>query len=280
MQRVMGELAEELAQEVQRLASEHIDTLVIDVTANPGGSGTLAAMLARVVTMEPVGSEKAAVVKNSQSLWWLKRERARIMNARHSKDLAPAEHVWLGEGLRRSELLVKEFAGQPCDRRSWFAKPAQPACTRLTTGEYFGGGFFSEVPRDLRISPSLRNALFSARSRELVSEGVWGGPLVVLVGRNTCSAAELFSQALHEHGGALLLGERTRGCGGGWLFNQQFLTLPNSRMRVTAPDYVDFLKDGRNARVGLDPDICLERRSGATPVTRATGLLQTLKRVF
>src|SRR5262249_50831467 len=151
-----------------------------------------------------------------------------------------------------------------CNRRTWFTEQVKHECSLLTKGRLFEDGLFEGLPQGFTLSTDLLRTVFGPWFHETDFERAWEGPLVVLANRYTCSAAESFAKALHDHAGALLLGERTDGAGGGWLFGDEGFVLPYSRLCVAAPDSVLFLKDGRNARFGIEPDVCLDWRTGTS----------------
>jgi hypothetical protein len=275
---VQGELVDELSREVVRLASRRIDVLVVDVTGNPGGSVDLSHLMATTLTTSPLPGEGTVIVKNSLARSWLRWMSVDLSGALTAKGVPSAIHRWIQEGSNRTESLMEEFLGTQCDRRPWFTQPMMPDCSRLTTGRLFEAGLFAEPPQNLRLSRELRNDIFGPWLRESTPERVWGGSLIVMTSRNTCSAAEAFAKTLHDHAGALLLGERTDGAGGGWMLGDERFALPYSKLRVAAPDHVLFLKDGRNARFGIEPDVCLDWTPGTSLFSKAAVMLRTLNR--
>jgi hypothetical protein len=272
------DLVDKLSQQVVRLASQRIDAVVVDVTDNPGGSVGLSELFARALTTATLPAERTLLLKSGSAQNWLKRKSAYLHHARLVKGVPTAVHEWIDEGYHRSQSLLAEFDEAPCDRRVWFTYPIDADCSQLTKGLVFDGGLFAGLPRGFALSTRLHDDAFDAWLRQDSRDHVWGGPLIVLVNRHTCSAAESFTKSLHDYSGALLLGERTDGAGGGWMFGDGGLVLPYSRLRIVAPDHVLFLKDGRNARVGIEPDVCLDWTPGSSLFSKAATFLRALNR--
>ena len=108
-------------------------------------------------------------------------------------------------------------------------------------------------------------------------EGVWRGPLIVLVDRNTWSAAEEFAAVLQDNHAGRIMGEPTGGAGcghtnGGWL-----ATLSHSRATLDLPDCVRLRADGTNEVRGIVPDILVGWRNSDGPKLRAAAMLDALK---
>ncbi|HEY6928601.1 MAG TPA: S41 family peptidase [Thermoanaerobaculia bacterium] len=276
--KVLGQLMDDFATEVSELSSRGIQVLVVDVTGDSGGYGSLAATFARTLTANPMPSESMALVRNNRTLGWLLHEETRVVEMLDSKGLRTEACDWLDEGRRRAVQAIDEFQSQPCDRVQWFTQTSKPDCS-LMTGDLFQDGFFSAIPTDFAIPSEMRKSLFDSRSSDADPERIWGGPLILLVDRYTNSSAELFVQMLHDHAGAVVVGERTSGGGAGWLYDQDVFELPYSHLRLVAPELARFLKDGRNARFGIEPDLCLDRNPDATRFSRATTLLRALRRM-
>lgn len=87
----------------------------------------------------------------------------------------------------------------------------------------------------------------------------WRGSLAVFVDRHSVSAAELFAGYLQDAKAAIVIGERTRGAGCGFLnYHRSPIVLPTSGLQVVAPDCVILRKDGRNSAAGVRPDVSID----------------------
>ena len=64
------------------------------------------------------------------------------------------------------------------------------------------------------------------------------------------------------------------------MFGENDGVLPYSKLRVAAPNHVLFLKDGRNARFGIEPDICLDWTPGTSLFSKAAVMLRALRHMM
>lgn len=88
--------------------------------------------------------------------------------------------------------------------------------------------------------------------------GAWDGPVAVLVGGKSASAAEDFAYWLSGSGAAVLVGERTfgAGCGyvdGGWAY--QFSAIDG---HVMMPNCSRYTAEGVNQIEGLEPEVAFD----------------------
>ena len=108
------------------------------------------------------------------------------------------------------------------------------------------------------------------------AEGVWRGPLFVLVDRRTGSASEHFAAMLQDGGAATIIGEPTAGSGCGYTGGGTPVTLPHSGFTVRVPDCVRWRADGTNELEGVTPDRAISwSRLGAR--ARAEAVVDALR---
>jgi hypothetical protein len=88
-------------------------------------------------------------------------------------------------------------------------------------------------------------------------KGAWTGPVLVLVGGETASAAEDFAGWLSENGIGRLVGARTAGAGCGYVNGGNVSRFAASPFQVKMPNCARFLEDGTNEIEGFAPDIPL-----------------------
>ncbi len=94
-------------------------------------------------------------------------------------------------------------------------------------------------------------------------------PIVVLQDRHTASAAELLTAALHDHGRARSLGERSFGKG----TVQEIMGMPDGAvLKLTIARYFS-PKDRKIDGVGLAPDVVLDESKRPRAVSEALALL-------
>jgi hypothetical protein len=96
-------------------------------------------------------------------------------------------------------------------------------------------------------------------------DGVWDGPLIVLVDQETWSAAEEFAAVLQDNRAAIIMGARTGGAGCGYTWGGTPTRLKNSGAILKLPDCVRFRADGSNEVRGILPDevVALRADDGA-----------------
>jgi len=91
-------------------------------------------------------------------------------------------------------------------------------------------------------------------------EGIWRGPLIVLVDGGTASAAEQFVAVLQDNQAAVILGAPTLGAGCGHTNGGTPTTLRHSGGVLEMPDCARFRADGSNEVMGIQPDILIGLR--------------------
>jgi len=106
-------------------------------------------------------------------------------------------------------------------------------------------------------------------------EGVWRGPLIVLINRNTGSAASEFAAVLKDNHAALLLGEPADGWCGHTL-NGPPVKLKYSGAIFEMPDCARFRADGTNEITGVEPDILVGFTGTEGPHARAQRFIKKL----
>jgi C-terminal processing protease CtpA/Prc len=145
------------------------------------------------------------------------------------------------------------------------------ACSWLGSGFYGSGLLESADPATLHGKPWA--SLVFTPIQFPYEEGVWNGPLIVLIDSGTGSAAEEFAAALRDNHAAVLLGAPTVGAGCGHTNGGTPTTLRNSGAVLELPDCVRFRADGSNEVMGVQPDVLvgLRREDGAH---RRASLLQ------
>ncbi len=103
----------------------------------------------------------------------------------------------------------------------------------------------------------------------LAGKAAWAGPVVVLVGNRTASAAEDFAYWLRGSGVARLLGERTFGAGCGYMDGGRAYQFRAIDGHVMMPNCSRYTFEGINQVEGLKPDVTWDW-SGGPPDLDAT----------
>jgi C-terminal processing protease CtpA/Prc len=107
-------------------------------------------------------------------------------------------------------------------------------------------------------------------------EGIWRGPLLVLVDGETWSAAEEFAAVLQDNHAATIIGEPTGGAGCGHTDGSEPVILTNSGGSLSLPDCARLRADGSNEVRGIIPDIALPWGRHDGPQRRAATLFEAL----
>ncbi len=107
-------------------------------------------------------------------------------------------------------------------------------------------------------------------------EGVWRGPLIVLVDGESWSASEEFAALLQDNRAALIVGEATGGAGCGHTDGAAPTVLSHSGGQLSLPDCARIRLDGSNEVRGIIPDLPIGWGRHDGPGRRALALLKAL----
>jgi carboxyl-terminal processing protease len=121
-----------------------------------------------------------------------------------------------------------------------------------------GGGLLEEAVLNASIFLPEGNVVVTTRSRtqgdasyEALGDNLPPQPIVVLIDRNTASAAEILTAALADDAGAEVVGTRSYGKG---VFQQEVSLSNGGALKLTIGEY--FTPDGENlAGKGIHPDV-------------------------
>ena len=245
---------------LEALNASHIDALLIDLAGNGGGS-EWAEAAARMVTPVRLKSERIAFVRGAQ---WSKEFSDAERDLRKAvRTASPRDRSFL-LGLADAAKTKRAIAEVPC---------AKPDCV-LGEGFYASGLIDSADPRTLEGKPWAAE-VFTPMEHPY-REGIWRGPLLVLIDQDTWSAAEEFAAVLQDNQAATIIGEPTGGAGCGHTDGSEPVTLTNTGAKLSLPDCARLRADGTNEVRGIIPDVALAwgRHDGAR--LRAAALLRAL----
>jgi C-terminal processing protease CtpA/Prc len=108
------------------------------------------------------------------------------------------------------------------------------------------------------------------------SEGIWRGPLLVLVDGESWSAAEEFAAVLQDNHAALIIREPTGGAGCGHTDGSESIVLTNSSGSLSLPDCARIRTDGSNEVRGVLPDFLMPWGRHDGPKLRAAAFIAKL----
>ncbi len=214
--------------------------LLVDLSDNPGGSEWAEAAV-RMVTARSLRSAPMGFVRGPQ---WVKSWGDLETKLRGAAEAAPPADRTRLLALAAQAAAARQEAGRTCDGT---------ACARLGRAGFSTGLIERATALEFAGKP-WGEWVFSAAEYPY-REGVWRGPLIVLVNQESWSAAEEFAAMLQDNHAAVILGERTGGAGCGHTDNSEPVVLANSRARLSVPDCVRFRADGSNEVRGVLPDV-------------------------
>jgi hypothetical protein len=165
-------------------------------------------------------------------------------------------------GLAEQVLGYQRQAETPCDSQPlWEGK--RPSCSWLGLGFYASGIVASADPMAIKGKP-WANDIFKPHHYRY-EEGVWRGPVIVLVNGGTGSAAEQFAAVLQDNRAAIVMGAPTVGAGCGHTNGGTPTTLKNSGGILEMPDCARMRSDGSNEVMGIQPDVLVGLRTTDGP---------------
>jgi hypothetical protein len=230
--------------------------LLVDIADNGGGS-EWAEAAARTMSARPLLSARRGFVRGSH---WARQWRDLAATLREAAvTAAPADHVRL-LGWAAEADAARRDAETPCP-------PGRPRCARLATAGY-ATGLVGSAPAGAFRGRAWAAEVFSPAQYDY-HDGIWAGPLIVLVDGETWSAAEEFAALLQDNRAAIVIGARTGGAGCGHTNGGTPVTLTHSGAVLGVPDCVRFRRDGSNEVRGILPDLPLPIRANDGPHFRA-----------
>lgn len=243
---------------VERLRVAGAQVLLVDLSRNGGGTEWVEAA-ARIISPVSLRSAPISVVPGEA---WVSRWRELADKLRKDAQRASqADRVMLSDLAKQADATADGL--KPC---------AGPICSRLARAG-FASGMVAELPAGRLDGMVWASDVFSA-AQFPYRDSVWKGPVIVLVDGETWSAAEQFTALLRDNDAAIVMGSRTGGAGCGHLYNNDPITLSNSRATLEMPNCARFRKDGSNEVSGVVPDIPTGVRSndGAAYAGRLTSV--------
>jgi hypothetical protein len=227
-----------LEDRARQLKAAGATVLMIDITNNGGGS-EWAEAAARIFSARKLVSERRGFIRGEH---WAKQWRELAATLREHAVAAPkGDRERLLGWAAEADAALRE-AQKPC--------PRSGSC--LATAGY-APGFVGSARSDEFAGKDWGVSVFNP-AQFPYHDGVWDGPLIVLVDQETWSAAEQFAALLQDNRAALVMGARTGGAGCGYTYGGNPTTLKNSGAVLKLPDCVRFRADGSNEVRGIIPD--------------------------
>ncbi|BCW87019.1 hypothetical protein sos41_01450 [Alphaproteobacteria bacterium SO-S41] len=269
-------LTEAVGRQIGRLKDEDVTALAVDITQNGGGSLWLDPV-ARMLTAVKLKAPHLAFTRTAPWREALQANLGLIETDLASGAITPEERTAL-ETARATTTSALAEAMQSCDRSGvWQGKT--PTCSLVAPAMLYATGIFDYAAPGQYAHLNSAAALFFS-SLYAYQEGLWQGPLYVVLDEGSASAAEHFAALLKDNGAAVLIGEPSYGAGCGWMASGDTpVTLDESRAELHVPDCVWTRDNGANELAGIEPDILVPWRYYDNPlqkVRRLATMLQTL----
>ncbi|MFT3810252.1 MAG: S41 family peptidase [Micropepsaceae bacterium] len=267
-------LTEAVARQIETLKAEGVVALAVDITQNGGGS----------LWLDPVARMLTPIKLKAPRLAFTRTQSWRDALASHlagvDADLANAVVGVAYRGVLNAarETLVAALAEamKPCDRSGIWANQ-MPDCSLIVPGKLYATGIEDYAPPGEYSLLSSGYALFFS-SLYAYDEGVWSGPLYVVMDEGSASAAEHFATLLKDNHAAVLIGEPTFGAGCGWMSNGDVpIVLEESRAELHVPDCIWTNAAGENEVGGIEPDISVPWRFYDNAFQKGRRLMTALK---
>lgn len=258
--------------QLEEVRKAKVAFVIVDVTGNGGGSDVYQPM-ARMLTKKKLKISTFGFIRHPH---WVKDLKERLTDIVAAiPDASPAMQA----RLRTAEKAVREDlaeAEKTCDLSPlWENK--QPGCTNVVRS--LNAGVTYAAPGEL--TDTVLGDLFFTASRYKYAEGLYSGPLFVMIDERSASASEGFTALLRDNGAATVIGTPSLGAGCGYTNGGISTVLKNSKLRLHMPDCVRYRPDGTNEINGITPDVMIPWRRNDTPVQkfrRLNAILPTLQK--
>jgi hypothetical protein len=243
--------------------------LLVDIAGNGGGTEWAEAAM-RMMTRQHLRSARLQFVRGEHWARNFADIEADLRN--YARDAKSSDRnsllAWADAVAER-----RHEAETPCDSGPlWQGK--QPGCRWLGDAFYSSGILPKADPDRLKSKPWA--SLVFKPVQFPYREGVWRGPLIVLVDAGTGSAAEQFTAILQDNHAAAVLGAPTVGAGCGHTNGGTPTTLSHSGAVLELPDCVRLRADGSNEVMGIQPDVLVGLRSNDGPHRRGLRIAEKL----
>lgn len=264
--RAFAALTRDAEDRLRQLRAAGARVLMVDLTGNGGGT-EWAEAAARMVTPRRLISAQLGFVRGEH---W----------SRHWATLAERLREWAKTAQTQDRAKLLALAVKADAARVVADTPCDPAsgCEWLGRAGYATGLVGSAAPGEW-LATDWGGWVFSAGQHDY-HEGVWNGPVTVLVDQETWSAAEEFAALLQDSDAAVIVGARTGGAGCGYTGGGVPTVLTHSGATLYLPDCVRFRADGSNEVSGIVPDVIIGWRATDSEAFRSRLLAAALPRAI
>ena len=260
-------MTRDLEAQILALQGAGAEVLLVDIAQNGGGT-EWAEAAARMLTTVRLHSERLGFVRGEHWAQALGDQAVLEAAARGAQE----EDRALLTQLVQQTAAARLEAQSVCDSAPlWSGQPLK--CRWLGQGLYATGLLSAADPARLRGKAWAARVFTPAQFN--YREGVWRGPLVLLVDGGTGSAAAEFAAELQDNHAATLIGAPAAG-GCGHTNGGTPTHLRNSGAVLELPDCARFRADGSNEMDGIVPDVLVGLREADGPHREALKVSQKL----
>ena len=264
-----AKLNDDFIAQIENLKRAKIDTLIVDIADNGGGS-EWAEAAARMVTPIRLHAARMDFMRGAH---WVKKLGELESDLRTAAASASLQDRAMLLKFADEAAAKKAVAATPCDAAPlWQGR--HPNCSWLGEGFPATGPIASADEASLKGKPWAAT-VFTPMEYQY-TDGLWRGPLIVLVDGGSASASEEFAAELQDNHAALIMGEPTYGAGAGHTDGGTPTTLTHSGAVLVVPDCVRLRADGKNEVGGVVPDLLVGFRRTDGPHLRAEAFLAKL----
>jgi peptidase S41-like protein len=258
------------------LEQHGITALTVDVTDNGGGDSWVDVAM-RTLTTHRLVAARIGFIRHPHWTQQLSDRLAQI--ERDVPRTTGAYHQTLVRGATDIRAALDSAARQCGLDVLW--EGGVPECSLVVTEPaMYSTGLIGYSAPNTRPADSLECCPVFYPVRFTYREGVYHGPLVVLVDRETASAAEDFAATLADNHAAIIAGEPTYGAGCGFTAGGIETTLQRSGAVVRMPDCIRLRVDGSNEVDGVTPSALVPWRLRDTPKQRASRAMPVIEKLL
>jgi len=264
--KVESETASVLLGKLQRRAAalrrSGAEYLLVDITQNGGGSDWVDPV-ARTLSPVPLQDSRMLFMRHEHWTHQIQDSlddiEADLRNGKSQRGLLEQSEKVMQKALSQSK--------ERCDQSPLWAG-GEPSCSLMVPGlrfpvevlPYAKPGSFPELKSRTRLFYALRYS-YEESANKL--------PLLVLIDKDTWSAAEYLPAILQDNKAATIIGELTGGAGCGYTNDGIPTVLKNSGGTVKMPDCIRLRADSSNEVDGVTPDVLVAWAARDTPIQRA-----------
>jgi len=241
----------------------NLHAIVVDLTGNGGGSDWLEPA-AREFTARPLLSPHEGFVRSD--LWTTElKVRLDAIDADLPRLDASDRPTFVAARDLYAKLLAE--SRRRCDRAPLW-RGDTIACTQVVYSPLTTSGSLPYAAPGSLPRFNASQYVFAPSAYDY-SEGVYRGPLYVLVDQNTASSAERFTAMMRDGSAARVVGVPTAGAGCGFTNGGIPTVLAHSGASIRLPDCVQYRADLSNAVAGITPDVLVPWRLNDSQYQRA-----------